>query len=374
MNAIGQNLNSKLLLVTRSLEAFPSGGREMLCKLNHDALSDLYGENFRCIELSNRPLNGLRTLGRAFQGYIDGLDAESLQSILSAVQNEQISKVFVDGSNLGALVKAVKQEFPAVEVSTFFHNVEARFFLGSLRQSKTLRALAVMTVNYIAERMSVRYSEKLICLSERDSRLLKKTYGRAATHISPMALQDKLPADLDLTVHAKREKFALFVGGVFYANRAGITWFVRHVVPRINIKICIVGRGFEDLRQELECEGKVEVIGAVDSLAQWYLDAHFVIAPIFDGSGMKTKVAEALMFGKKIIGTPEAFSGYEDIVDKAGHVCLTADDFVAAINAADEMISAPFDTELRAIYQSRFSLPVSQIRMGNILGAYDTQH
>jgi hypothetical protein len=51
-------------------------------------------------------------------------------------------------------------------------------------------------------------------------------------------------------------------------------------VPRINIKICIVGKGFERYKKELELGGKVEVIGAVDSLAEWYLKAHFVIAPI----------------------------------------------------------------------------------------------
>ena len=46
--------------------------------------------------------------------------------------------------------------------------------------------------------------------------------------------------------------------------------------------------------------------------------AALVIAPIFDGSGMKTKVAEALMHGKHVVGTPEAFSGYAaDIVAAA---------------------------------------------------------
>jgi glycosyltransferase involved in cell wall biosynthesis len=141
------------------------------------------------------------------------------------------------------------------------------------------------------------------------------------------------------------------------------------VVPHIQIKTCVVGRGFEDLKHELEREGKVQVIGAVESLAEWYRNAHFVIAPIFDGSGMKTKVAEALMYGKKIIGTPEAFSGYEEIVAYAGHSCSTPDDFISAINAADGMVKEPFDTELRAIYESRFSLAAARVRLREILAA-----
>ena len=39
-------------------------------------------------------------------------------------------------------------------------------------------------------------------------------------------------------------------------------------------------------------------------------------SPIFYGSGMKTKVAEALMHGKRIIGTNNAFAGYDNDIKK----------------------------------------------------------
>lgn len=369
MKVVVQEPNQNLMLVTKTLDASPSGGREMLCKLNHDALRDLYGDKFRLFELSNRPLSGLRAFVNAFQGHIDGLDAETIQAILTAIQNEQINKVFVDGSNLGAAAALIKQQFPRVEVVTFFHNVEARFFLGSLKQTKSLRALAVLLANYLAERKAVRHSDKIICLNKRDSHLLKKVYGRGATHISPMALEDKMPSGFAEHYPVQTDKFALFVGGTFYANRAGISWFVKHVVPHINIKICIVGRGFEVLKSELEREGKVEVVGAVDSLAKWYRDSHFVIAPIFDGSGMKTKVAEALMYGKKVVGTPEAFSGYEGVADRGGWVCATAEDFVAAIGRAKDEIVTSFDPEMRALYVEKYSYPAVRLRLAEFLGS-----
>ncbi len=361
------NTSAKVMLLTNKLHDSPAGGRELLCKLNHDALRDIYGDRFVLFELPRRPLQGIRSILSAFKGRIDGLDESTIASALQIIQRENVGKVFVDGSNLGGFVKAVKARLPQVEISTFFHNVEARFFLGSLRQQKTLRALAVLVVNYLAERKSVRHSDKIICLSERDSRLLRKVYGRAATHVSSMALQDKMPADFDRSAKPPLEKFALFVGGVFYANRAGIAWFVEHVAPRIHIKTCIVGRGFEGLRQELERDGKVEVVGAVDHLADWYRDAHFVIAPIFDGSGMKTKVAEALMYGKKIIGTPEAFSGYEGIADQAGWVCATKEEFIVAVKHAQDETKLSFDPALRAIYEELYSYEAARRRLEIIL-------
>ena len=91
-------------------------------------------------------------------------------------------------------------------------------------------------------------------------------------------------------------------------------------------------------------------------------------APIFDGSGMKTKVAEALMYGKKVVGTPEAFSGYEDIVKKAGWVCTTAVDFVAAISRAQSLAAQSLDLDLRSIYVAKYSFEAAKLRLANILG------
>jgi glycosyltransferase involved in cell wall biosynthesis len=367
----------KLMLLTNKLHASPRGGRELLCKLNHDALKEIYGNRLVLLELPVSRLNGMKSVVGAFRGYIDGLNNDVIRKALQTIQTENIGKIFVDGSNLGAFVKIVKRELPNVEISTFFHNVEARFFLGALRQTTALRAalraLGILIVNYLAERKAVRYSDKVICLGERDSRLLQKLFGRAATHVSPMALHDTLPKKPEFsaseTGEKPHEKFALFVGGVFYANRAGITWFIDHVVPRIDIRIFIVGRGFDDFRPQLERRGKVVVVGAVDNLSEWYLNAQFVIAPIFDGSGMKTKIAEALMYGKKIVGTPEAFSGYEEIADRAGWVCESADDFVDAIRRATDSVIEPFAPDLRTLYEERHSYPAARFRLAKILSA-----
>ncbi|HFE39056.1 MAG TPA: glycosyltransferase [Gammaproteobacteria bacterium] len=360
-------VNSKVVLVTKILAPLPAGGRELLCKLNHDALLDLYGERFFLFELSARRLNNVEAYFNTFRGHIDGLNAVTTQSAFSVIDNENIGKVFVDGSNLGGFVAEIKRRQPEVEVITFFHNVEARFFWGAFLARKTPRALAVLMANFLAERKAVRSSDKIVCLSDRDSRLLKRLYGRGATHIAPMALEDKCPAPFALAPTLKPEPFALFVGGTFYANQDGISWFVREVVPRIDLPIYIVGRGFEALRAELEVPGKVIVVGAVDSLADWYHRAQFIIAPIFDGSGMKTKVAEALMYGKKVVGTPEAFSGYEEITEKAGWVCRTADEFESAINTAKHEVDTVFDIRLREIYLQRYSLVAARKRLGIII-------
>jgi glycosyltransferase involved in cell wall biosynthesis len=355
------------MLLTNQIDLSPCGGREMLCKLNHEALLSIFGERLVVFELPLARPTTPRGIFNAFHGHIDGLTSQTINAAIDRIQREKVRQVFVDGSNLGGFVAVLKCRLTHVYVTSFFHNVEARFFWGALATSKTPRALAVFMVNFLAERKAVRLSDKRICLSERDSTLLKKLYGKGATHIAPMALHDQLPDEPIAENPSNHEAFALFVGGNFYANRDGIAWFVHNVVPHIDIKICIVGKGMEDLRMQLEVPGRVEVIGLVDNLSDLYRRARCVIAPIFDGSGMKTKVAEALMHGKRIVGTPEAFSGYENIASKVGWCCKNAKEFTSALNEASASEIPCFDKKLRAIYLENYSYKATKQRLDDIL-------
>jgi glycosyltransferase involved in cell wall biosynthesis len=361
------HFKNNVLMLTKQLKSLPMGGREMLCKLNNDSLKAILGNQLILFELSNPGQLNLLKILDAIRGNIDGLCPKTIEQVFLLIKQKQVRQVFVDGSNLGGFIAQLKQTMPSVEVITFFHNVEARFFWGALKTTKSARAMAVFIVNYLAERKATRFSDKRICLSVRDSELLRTLYGKGATHIAPIALEDKLtdkPLEHQLDTE---EPFALFVGGNFYANREGISWFVKNVALRIDIKVCVVGNGMEVMRDELTIDGRVEVIGTVNNLAEWYGRAQFVIAPIFDGSGMKTKVAEALMYGKKVVGTPEAFSGYEDIVEKAGWVCTNADEFVLAIQTAERTINISFDHILRELYKSKYSLPAATARLTKVL-------
>jgi hypothetical protein len=175
-------------------------------------------------------MHGIGTVLGVFKGYIDGLDESNIVGALQVIQSEKIGQVYIDGSNLGAFPRHLKKKWPNISVTTFFHNVKARFFLGSLRQQKTLRSLAIFVVNYLAKRRAVSCSHKIICMSQRDSGLLQKIYGRAATHILPTALQDKMSTISYQCDKPQLGNIILTVGGIFYANRAGITWLVKNLV------------------------------------------------------------------------------------------------------------------------------------------------
>lgn len=330
------------------------GGRAQLSQLIRDSLQARGLGGVDILEVPGSKVSAASALAALTRGHVDGVSRELIQSIHSTIRSRAVRTVFLDGSNLGSIARAVKLASPSVQVITFFHNCEARFFLGALRQHPSVRACGVLLANYLAERSAVQFSDKRICLNERDSLLLQRVYGRGASHLSPMALKDQVSSGVPDAQGLNGERYALFVGGTFYANCQGIEWYVDHVAPRAPIRTYVVGKGFERWKDRLERNGNVRVIGTVDSLAPWYLGAEFVIAPIFDGSGMKTKVAEALMYGRRVVGTSEAFVGYEQFAARVGAVCEDASEFVAALTDLSSRVAGD-DVTLRRIYLENYS-------------------
>jgi polysaccharide biosynthesis protein PslH len=352
----------RLLFVSPAELDRPRGGRAMLGRLHRDALARCLGDGFAAHRLvgAGSALDGLR-------GFLDGATPAGIAAALAAVDAHAASAVWLDGSNLGRLAQALRRTRPEVRVLTFCHNVESRFFWGALRRRLSPRAAAVLAGNWAAERLAIRHSHAIVALSARDGALLRRLYGRNADHLLPMAVADQLDVVPPPDARAGPDAPFLFVGGAFYANQAGIAWFARAVAPRIDARVEVVGHGIDAMRDVLEAVPNVRVLGAVDALAPVYARARAVLAPIFDGSGMKTKVAEALMFGKRVIGTAEAFSGYEAVADRAGWRCDTADAFVAAISAARAADLKVLDPSLRALYARDHSPDALDRRLPAIL-------
>ena len=359
---------SRLMYITSRITEPPAGGRALLSRLHRNCLGALLGDDLVVQELDRAPVAGAGGVFQAFRGYFDGVAPQAEQAISSRIAREGIDRVFLDGSNLGRLAMSIAKAHRHVEILTFFHNVEARFFFGAFRDRKDPHRLGVLIANYLAERRAVRFSHRLVALSARESEGLERLYGRGATDILPMAMEDQLEPGTEADTKPPGEPYLLFVGGSFYANRSGIAWFVDNVAPHIAMRTVIIGHGMDSMQPRLERAGRITVVGAVPRLQDWYRHASAVVAPIFEGSGMKTKVAEALMFGKRIAGTSEAFSGYEGVAARAGWLCDDRDAFIAAVRSVETDPPPPFDSALRRIYEEHYSPDAERRRLAMILG------
>lgn len=125
------------------------------------------------------------------------------------------------------------------------------------------------------------------------------------------------------------EPVGLYVGAKTGPNQEGLDWLAAHVWPRVRTavpeaRLRLVG-GMAQGRSGDPLNG-IEVAGFVDDLTEEYRRAQLVVAPILNGThGAKTKVAEALGFGRPLVtttvgidrGAPEQLAGAVDVADDA---------------------------------------------------------
>ena len=118
----------------------------------------------------------------------------------------------------------------------------------------------------------------------------------------------------------------------------------------------IVGRGMSKLQEESPALREIEVVSDAPDLLPHLQDADIVVLPIFSGSGMKVKTCESLMYGKNIVGTTEAFEGYDIDYSLIGGNCKTAQEFIDCIQNFTHNPRPRFNDYARQTYLQKYSL------------------
>lgn len=286
-------------------------------------------------------------------GYYFGLTPKRVKEMVRMAQDYDV--VFVDRSVFGIVAKRLKETGYKGRVVCFFHNVEAVYF--SAKYSSKLNPMRWLVVPCADrnDRWSCRYADRTIALSTRDDDELFQRYHRRADQLIPVAFVDRYQHDTYPTEPIGNPPLCMFLGAHFPANVEGIEWFVKNVLPKVNIRMQIVGKGMEKLKESDWIRSDIEVLSNVPDLEPLFEAADIMVLPIFKGSGMKVKTCESLMYGKNIIGTPEAWSGYKLDYSKAGACCEMADEFVAAINDLCLHSRPRFNDYSRKVFVEQYS-------------------
>ena len=271
-------------------------------------------------------------------GYPPYLNKKAVTRIIETIQEKDISIVYIDNSISGQLVKRIKERYTDITIIAFFHDIE----IVKMREDKDVSFLRkmILPIFYRNERLTVEFADRTIVLNERDKKQYEKEYQKAPDAIVPISIPEILNLPFN-GKHKENERLQLLFVGVEYGpNLSGVRWFLNNVLPDITCDFVfnIVGYNMEKYRKEFEeCSDKVHVIGTVESLREWYVNADLIVAPIFEGGGMKVKTAEALSYGKHFVGCTESLEGYWEGMPKVFwnkkiFKCDAPKDFAKAIN------------------------------------------
>lgn len=213
------------------------------------------------------------------------------------------------------------------------HNVEHRIIQGSAAKDTGARAaFAAIEWRKIRREEQAAWRRMSLCLavSEIDAGLMRRV-GAKRVELCPNGVDpvDQLP----FPRRSEHEPLRLlFVGTVSYRPyERGIAWFVREVLPRLResvpVELDVVG---SPPLKPISAPG-VRYHGRVPALQPSYQRAHAVLVPVFEGSGTRLKVIEAMAYGRPVVSTP---LGSEGLPVRAGEHFLeaeTAEEFTEAL-------------------------------------------
>jgi hypothetical protein len=266
-------------------------------------------------------------------GCCGGITPKVIYDILNIINVTKFDYVFLNWSQLGLLAKYLVKK---IKIITFFHNVEYVFMDLMLKNSSLYLKMANLLrkrLVFLSEKNAVALSDTIITLNNRDSDVLEKIYHRRADLCLPVSFDDKFNREkIERNNNCHDDNQILFVGSDFFGNTEGLFWFIEKCLDNINAELVVVGTKMEQYVDKYPAK-KVVFVGYVEDVAEYYYRTDAVVLPIISGSGMKTKTCEALMYGKTIFGTPEAFMGYEALdLAKNEWLCHNAEDFITKIN------------------------------------------
>lgn len=333
-------------------------GGEQCSTKNHNVLASIVGDDnidTYYIHEETRKRNKWEYVSGCWyflQHYYFGLSPQRVKTIVAMAK--EYDAVWIDRSLFGIIAKQLKENRYPGRILGFFHNVEQMYFDAKLNPKLPFRNI-VLNCADINDRYACQYCDKIVTLNQRDDDELASRYGRRANELVPIAFEDKYNLDTYPTEQTASMPLCLIVGSYFPANVEGIEWFVKNVLPHVDIRLRIVGKGMEKLQNESWMMPTIELIPNAPDLKSHFEEADMMVLPIFKGGGMKVKTCESLMYGKNILGTDEAWEGYQIDKVKAGGLCNSADDFIDRIKEIQKSPIPRFNTYSRQVFVQNYT-------------------
>ena len=314
-------------------------------------------------------------LKRWIQGNMMYINNKIITEICSIVKNNNIKVIFIEDSEFGNLVNRLKNDCEGCRVFSFYHDIKADLYKQWMNNERTFKSKIEYTIGIRQEYVNQKYADINMVFNERDAKKFQAYYGKRPDVIIPLpAPVPTISDNIMNSITAKDDKKnILFVGKKYYPNLVGFKWFVDNVLPSLtdNIQVDVVGRGLEELRNEYS-DPRINVIGGVESLNPYYENADIVIAPLFDGGGMKSKTVEALSFGKIFVGTEESLFGFweemdSDIRGKTCYQCNTPEEWIQTINNLANDDIHKFNEDVFELFKAKFSYDVIRDQLKAIM-------
>tara|TARA_B100001250_G_C19800714_1_gene790921 strand:- start:1583 stop:2659 length:1077 start_codon:yes stop_codon:yes gene_type:complete len=342
-----------MLFVTHKWKNNHFGGRQSYSRTLLKVLKKI--PNTRPLEIYQvNPYKNIKLKDKIFSLKTDYLTSDDVDKICKIIEKKKINIVLIDCSSFGYLCKRIKSISNKIKIITIHHHIEFIFYYKLFLNGYNLKHLILSIKMYFIEKLSSKYSDAQIYFTNRDKLLAKKNFEAKNSNIFPVSIDPKKNINKKSVRSLKKfNPYFLFVGGAHLKpNYYGIKWFIKKVLPFVKTNLIVIGSGYDSLANKVQNKN-IFFLGKVENLSIYYKNSQFVITPIFSGSGMKTKVAEAFSYGKTVFGTTESSIGYENNFNLCMISCNNSEDFIKNIKNYKKIVKN--SSKIKKVFETNYS-------------------
>ncbi|UPR47541.1 glycosyltransferase [Vibrio cyclitrophicus] len=249
--------------------------------------------------------------------------------ILLHINHVKPESIYIHNSRNGALCLVIKIFFRG-KIIVCFDNVESKlsFTNASFKNVKGIISYLDILLCRMSDYLSLRLSNQCIFITKDDRDYYMKDELKDSN-----VLPIRLPKQ-EIPKKALKEIDVLFTGTFnFFPNEIAFLDVVEIAKKMPNLRFVVAGRSV-NMMSKYDVPTNVTLVDSPtsESMNNLFSSSNLYLSTVTIGSGMKTKLAEAMSFGLPIVCSHHSLIGYDNI--KGMDFIKTAvgvDDYVAAI-------------------------------------------
>lgn len=250
------------------------------------------------------------------------------------IEFDNYDLIYIDSTKMSFALKDIKKSGYSGKIIVRAHNVEADFFKVNFLENRNLINFFKYIVAKPREKYMVNQANKVFAITEADKNRLIELYriDKNKVLVCPVGV-NRINENVSLK-HATGPKIkGLITGSMWFGPNASATkWFVENVYPSVSNICSLTVAGFKpnnELKEICRQHG-VTIVDSPETMTPFFEEADLFLAPIFDGGGMKVKIAEAMSYALPVITTNHGAIGYEEAKNSI-FVANTDKEFIGCI-------------------------------------------
>lgn len=271
--------------------------------------------------------------------------------------------IYIDFTRWQYVIKSIKKSGYKGKIIVRAHNVEKDYLRVEYKSQRTISSYIKSILAGHREKYMVNMADMILAITPEDKKRLIDLYKVEEKKIvvCPVGVNSSKRRKKK-SVEKGQKLNCLITGSLWFGpNATGVLWVLKEVMPKVSdiCELTIAGAKPNDEIMSACRKTDASLVASPESMRPYFEAADMVLVPIFDGGGMKVKIAEAMSYNLPIVTTLHGKIGYKIVDHETGFIADNPKGFserireywAMSLEEKDEFLNREWD-----LYKENYSL------------------